>query len=129
MIFTLLKFIEPVRLNSAGLFLAGPCPDGPGYVSDEFLSFPFKSYNLSFTLDERLRLENSVEVLPLENEIHISESGPFDDFEGAVELHRLRDEKDAIQFVQILHRGLGVGLDAGFGGPRVSREQDGHDAG
>ncbi len=80
-------------------------------------------------MDERLWLENSVEVLPLENEIHVSQSGPFDDFEGAVELHRLRDEKDSVQFVQILHRGLGVGLDAGFGGPRVSREQDGHDAG
>ncbi len=35
----IVKFMEPVRLNSAGLFLAGPCPDGPGYVSDEFLSF------------------------------------------------------------------------------------------
>ena len=120
--------MEPVRLNSVGLFLAGPCPDGPGYVSDEFLSFVLK-LNLSFTLDERLQLENSVEVLPLEDEIHVSKSGPFDDFEGAIELHWLRDEKYAIQFVQVLHRGLGVGLDAGFGGPRVPREQDGHDAG
>ena len=80
-------------------------------------------------MDERLRLENSVEVLPLEDEVHVSKSGPFDDFEGAIELHRLRDEKDAVQFVQVLHRCLGVGLDAGFGGPRVPREQDGHDAG
>ncbi len=125
---TLLGFCEPVRLNSAGLVLAGPCPDGPEYVSVNYCQI-FKFEFFSFTLYERLWFENSVEVLPLENEIHVSQSGPLDDFEGAVELHRLRDKKDSVQFVQILHRSLGVGLDAGFGGPWVPREQHRHDPG
>ena len=84
---------------------------------------------LNFTLDETFWIEGSVEVFPLENEVHVSQSCPLHDFEGRCELHGLRDKKYPVEFIQVLHGRHRVRLDAGLGGPRVPREEDGHHAG
>jgi hypothetical protein len=84
---------------------------------------------LNLTLDEAFWIEGPVEVFPLENEVHVSQSCPLHDFEGRCELHGLRDEEYPVEFIQVLHGRRRVRFDAGLGGPRVSREEDRHHAG